>query len=315
MTTRPLPTVSMEMLAGIYRHRLLSTQQLHALYTPHAGARWVRTVLALLCQRGLIDRVRSPRRLSLWFVTEAGADAVEASGGAIGARRKVATREQAEGPLKAHTIAVNQVGVSFVLAARARSDECGPDSWRNEVAHPITRARGRGGAELVVADAVLSYLQTSKDGSLALHQRFIELDRGTLTAEQLANKIARYTRLRHFRASADAAAEPAWRSCYRAWPHLLIVLADQPRERMRQRLARTLALYESDPSLQGQVPLSFVALEDLWQRGPFASVFFSAQQPERPVDWLGRPRRQGQADDSTGELNVGAHRRGGNRGT
>lgn len=294
---RALPVLGTEMLAGIYRHRLLSTLQLHALYTPHTGTRWLRTVLALLEQRGLVDRVRSPRTLSLWFVTEAGADAVEASGGAVGARRKIATREQAEGPLKAHTIAVNQVGIQFVLAARTRGDECGPDSWRNEVAHPITLARGRGAGELVITDALLSYLQTSEDGGLALHQRFIELDRGTLTAEQLANKIARYRRLRQFKVSPDARAEPAWRSHYRAWPHLLIVLADQPRDRMRQRLTRTLALYGSDPGAGGQVPLSFVALDDLARRGPFAPVFFSDQQPEQPVDWLGQPRPQEQHND------------------
>ncbi len=193
--------------------------------------------------------------------------------------------------LKAHTIAVNQVGVAFVLAARAREDECGPDSWRNEVAHPITLARGRGAAELVIADALLSYLQTDEDGGLALHQRFVELDRGTLTAEQLANKIARYTRLRHFKGSADAGAEPEWRKRYRAWPHLLVVLADQPRERMRQRLARTLALYGSDPATSGEVPLSFVALDDLSQQGPFAPVFFSAPHPDTPVDWLGNRTR------------------------
>jgi Replication-relaxation len=288
---RPLPPIATSMLAGIYEHRLLSTMQLHVLYTPHAGQRWTRTVLALLERRGFVERIRSPRRLSLWFVTATGADAVETAGAAVQSRRKVATREQAEGPLKQHTIAVNQVGVAFVLAARERGDECGPDSWRNEVAHPISAARGRRPAELVIADALLTYLQTAADGGLALHQRFIELDRGTLSAEQLAAKITRYTRLRNFKASADASAEPAWRGYYRAWPHLLVVFADQPRARMRQRLQRTLALSASDPAAGGLViPVSFAALDDLSRHGPFAPVFFTAQQPEQPVDWLGQPQ-------------------------
>jgi hypothetical protein len=34
--TRALPPVAGSMLAGIYAHRLLSTTQLHALYTPAA---------------------------------------------------------------------------------------------------------------------------------------------------------------------------------------------------------------------------------------------------------------------------------------
>lgn len=293
---RPLPTVATSMLAGIYQHRLLSTTQLYALYTPHTRDRWTRTVLALLEQRGLVDRVRSPRRLSLWFLTDAGADAVEAGGARVELRRRVTTRALAEGPLKAHTIAVNQVGVAFVQAARERGDECGPDSWRNEIAHPISPARGRRPAELVIADSLLTYLQTTSDGALALHQRFIELDRGTRSAEQLANKITRYTRLRHYKPPAsggEAPEEPLWRTYYRAWPHLLIVFADQPRARMRQRLQRTLALYASDPAAGGlAIPASFAALDDLSRHGPFAPVFFTAQQPEQPVDWLGQPQPQ-----------------------
>jgi hypothetical protein len=286
------------MLAGIYQHRLLSTTQLHALYTPRTRARWTRTVLALLEQRKLIDRVRSPARLSLWFLTEAGADAVEAGGGRGEPRRRVTTREHAEGPLKAHTIAVNQVGVAFVLAARQRGDECGPGSWRNEIAHPISAARGRRPGELVIADALLTYLQASSEGALTLHQRFVELDRGTRSSEQLASKITRYARLRHYTPPAPAGEkppQPLWRSYYRAWPQLLIVLADQPHQRIRQRIQRTLALHASDPSAPaGSIPVSFVALDELSRRGPFAPIFLSAQQPAQPVDWLGQPQAKEQ---------------------
>jgi hypothetical protein len=295
---RALPPVAGSMLAGMYEHRLLSTTQLHALYTPAAQPRWARQVLALLEQRGFVDRIRSPRRLSLWFLTDAGADAVEAGGARVEFRRRVTSRGQAEGPLKKHTIAVNQVGVEFVRAARERGDECGPDSWRNEVAHPISQARGRRAAELVIADALLTYLQTTDDGALALHQRFIELDRGTRTTEQLAAKITRYARLRHYTPATGENAEPLWRSHYRAWPHLLIVLADQSRQTMRQRVQRALALQASDPAGRvGGIPVSFVALDDLCARGPFAPIFISAQQPELPVDWLGQPRPQEHKND------------------
>ncbi len=225
------------------------------------------------------------RRLSLWFITDTGADAVEAGGARVELRRRVTSREQAEGPLKKHTIAVNQVGVEFVRAAREQGDECGPGSWRNEIAHPISQARGRRPAELVIADALLTYLQTSSDGALALHQRFIELDRGTRTAEQLAGKITRYARLRYYTppGSGENTPEPLWRSYYRAWPHLLIVLADQSREAMRQRVRRTLALQASDPAGRvGQIPVSFVALDDLTAHGPFAPIFLSTQNPTSP---------------------------------
>ncbi len=298
---RSLPPVAESMLTGIYEHRLLSTIQLHALYTPHARPRWARQVLALLETRGFVDRIRSPRRLSLWFLTDTGADAVEAGGARVELRRRVTSREQAEGPLKKHTIAVNQVGVEFVRAARERGDECGPDSWRNEIAHPISQARGRRAAELVIADALLTYLQTTDDGALTLHQRFIELDRGTRTTEQLANKITRYARLRHYTpaTTGENTTEPLWRSHYRAWPHLLIVLADQSRETMRQRVQRALALQASDPAGRaGGIAVSFVALDDLCARGPYAPIFLSAQQPEQPVDWLGQPQPQEHENDA-----------------
>jgi hypothetical protein len=293
---RPLPAVATEILFGLYQHRLLSTTQLHALYTPRAKPRWTRRVLGLLAKRGLLDRVQGPGTLSLWFLTEYGADTVETAGARAEPRRRLVKAAQAEGPLRTHTLRVNDVGVAFVRAARERDDECGPESWRHEIAHPISPARGRRPADLAVADALLTYLQTGEDGSIALHQRWIELDRGTARpAEQLAVKITRYTKLRYYTppgGAQDAAGEPLWRSYYRSWPHLLIVLADQSRERTRQRIQRTLMLHQSDPANRrtGAIPLSFVALDDLTRQGPFAPIFTTAERPGEPVDWLGQPQ-------------------------
>ena len=198
--------------------------------------------------------------------------------------------------MRAHTLAVNDVGIAFVQAARERGDECGPDSWRHEIAHPITPARARRPAELVVADALLTYLQAAEDGSFVLHQRFIELDRGTARpAEQLASKITRYTRLRHYTGATSASgapAKPLWRDYYRSFPHLLIVLADQSRERMRQRIhERSRCTNPTRPkTTRGRSPSSFVTLDDLTEQGPFAPIFSSAEHPGQPVDWLGQPQ-------------------------
>lgn len=293
---RRLPVVAPAMLAGLYQHRLLSTLQLHALYTPDQRLRWTRRILGRLATRGLVDRVQVPRTSSLWFLTEYGAETVETAGPRAESRRRLSTVAQAEGPLRAHTVAVNDVGIAFVQVARQRGDECGPESWRHEIAHPITPARGRRPAELVVADALLTYLQAGEDGGFVLHQRFIELDRGTARpAEQLASKITRYARLRHYTGAAAASGvpvKPLWRYYYRSWPHLLIVLADQSRERMRQRIHRTLTLHQSDPAKdhQGTVPVSFVTLDDLVEQGPFAPIFSSAEHPGQSVDWLGKPQ-------------------------
>jgi hypothetical protein len=295
----PLRDVAVEMLASLYQHRLLTTEQLHALHTPQAVLRSTRRILAPLLQRGLIDRVQSLGTFSLWYLTEAGARTIEATGVLAEPRRWLGTPAQAAGPLRRHTIAVNDVGIAFVEAARAQSDECGPCSWRHEIAHPISPRRGHQPAELLVADALLSYVQIAEDGAFTLHQRFIELDRGTARpAEQLANKITRYARLRHYTppgaSATDASAKPLWRRCYRSFPHLLVVLADQTPERTRQRIHRTIALHQSDPTSDqhGAVPVSFVALGDLTERGPFAAIFIDAEHPEKPVDWLGEPQQE-----------------------
>ncbi|MGC2375505.1 MAG: replication-relaxation family protein [Solirubrobacteraceae bacterium] len=292
---RPLPAGATEVLSGIYQHRLLSTTQLHALYTPHATPRWMRRVIGLLASRGLVDRTQGPGSLSLWFLTEYGAETVETAGPRAETRRRLVGPAQAEGPLRKHTLRVNDVGIAFVRAARERGDECGPESWRHEIAHPISLARGRRPPDMAIADALLTYLQTGEDGSLALHQRWIELDRGTARpAEHLASKISAYTRLRYFTPPGGSTDQPAelWRSYYRSWPHLLIVLADQSRERMRLRIQRTLVLHRSDPAnLEGAaIPLAFVALEDLLRQGPFAAIFTAAEHPTQPVDWLGQPQ-------------------------
>ncbi len=287
---RPLPAVAPSMLAGLYQHRLLTTRQVHALYTPAAGDRWTRKVLGLLGRRELVDRVRGPGTLSCWYLTDAGADAVEAAGPRGEQRRRVPSRAQAEGLLKRHTLAVNEVGIAFVLAARERGDECGSDSWRHEIAHPISPGSVRHPGQLVVADALLTYLQTGADGSLVMHQRFVEVDRGTARpADQLSAKLARYTRLRSYTPSTDEQAEPLWRNYYRAWPHVLIVLADQSPARVAQRIARVLALYESDPAkgMRRAIPFSFVSLAELTRRGPFAPIFTNPTSSE-PVDWLGQ---------------------------
>lgn len=314
-TNSAFPAVAVAIMESLYQHRLLTTEQLRVLHTPDATAGWMRRVLRSLASRDLVDRVRSPATRSLWYLTELGAETIESAGTRAEPRRRLTTRAQAAGPLKAHTLAVNEVGIAFVRAARERGDECGSESWRHEIAHPISggqsrsrgQSRARPSAELVVADALLTYLQIGEGGGLTLHQRFVELDRGTARpAEQLANKITRYARLRHYAAS-GAPERPLWRSYYRAFPQLLIVLADQSRERIRSRIQRTLALHESDPTQPraredagagasngggGAVPFPvfFVALEDLTNQGPFAPIFISAEHPGDRVDWLGRPQ-------------------------
>jgi len=288
-----LPAVAVEMLESLHQHRLLTARQVHALHTPDTLLRWTQRVLVRLGERGLVERATGPHGVGLWFLTNQGADILSATGALAEPRRHLISSAEAAGPLRRHTLAVNDTGIAFVNAARKRaSDDCGPLSWRHEIAHPITPARGRRPAQLVIADALLSYLQGTSDESLILHQRFIELDRGTIPVEQLAAKLARYAQLRHYTprpTPQDAPDGPLWRAYYRVFPAVLIVLADQTTKASRRRIQRVIALHRSDPDRDrfGTVPVSFVTLADLTSNGPFAPIFISAEQPETYQDWLG----------------------------
>jgi Replication-relaxation len=304
----PLPEIALAMLASVHQHRLLSTRQLHTLHTPGARDYLARRILLGLHQRGLLDRVQGPGTLSLWFLTHNGADTLKHAGELTEPARRVRllTPAQAAGPLRAHTLAVNDVGVAFVKAAREHHDECTPGSWHHEIAHSTTPLHAQRSGELLVADALLSYLQATRR-ELILHQRFIELDRGTLRpAERLAHKISRYTALLHYtgirtpaaraRQRSNTTSQPLWRRHYRSFPHLLIVLADQTPTQIQRRIHATLQLSRSDPTNNHHttsVRVLFTALADLTQHGPFAAIFTDPHQPEQPVNWLGQQPKEG----------------------
>jgi hypothetical protein len=294
---RVLPHVAVEVLESVYQHRLLTTRQVHALHVPGASIRRAQRILTDLARLGLAEHVIGAHRQALWFLTEAGADTVETAGTRAEHRRRVTTPLQAAGPLRSHTLAVNDVGIAFVRAARERGDGCGALSWRHEIAHPITPIRGKHPAQLVIADALLTYAQAMPDESLILHQRFVELDRGTIPTHQLAGKLARYAQLNKYtptRKAHGAPDGPLWRAYYRSFPAVLVVLAHQTPAAARRRVGRTIALYRSDPERDryGTVPVSFVTLTDLTANGPFAPIFIDAAHPEQYVNWLAEPRQE-----------------------
>jgi hypothetical protein len=284
---RGLPPLAVPVLESLHQHRVLTARQLHTLHTPTGGLRWVQHVLHQLHAHGLTDRANGSRALGLWFLTQRGAEAMQAAGTLAEPRKRVTTLAQAAGPLRAHTLAVNDTGIAFVSAAREREgDECGALSWRHEIAHPYRAGQSRHGMHLLIADSLLSYLQATND-SLTLQQRFIELDRGTIPPEQLADKLARYAQLHDYRGN-DPKSAPLWQSYYRTFPAVLVVLADQSQTAARRRIQRTIALYRSDPARaqHATLPVSFTTLPELSARGPFAPIFIDAEQPDRFTDWL-----------------------------
>jgi len=281
---RPLPIRAAEILASLAQHRVLSTPQLAALHFPGRSPRSAQTALAALADAGLASFVTNfgsrgaPRRC--WYVTERGAGrAVEA--GLIEEMPRLLDAEAAAGPLQAHTLAVNDVGIAFVEAARERGEDFGPLGWRHEVAHPLGPRRRVG---RLIADAVLSYLRLT-EAEAVFEQRFVELDRASLPVGRLAGELGRYGQLLSARGKGG---EALWRSRYPSFPSVLCVLAGADRAALRRRRDTTIGILHRDGDFTGSRGLSirFCLAEELAERGPFAPVFTDARNPGKPVDWL-----------------------------
>jgi hypothetical protein len=273
-----------EIVASLAQHRVLSAAQDRAIHLPASGERWAQRVLVRLGDAGLAGYVRSPRsHRRPWHVTELGARVAREAGALDGEPRLIGA-EGAAGPLQAHTLAVNGAAICFLEAARERGDEFGPFSWRHEVSHPLSRGRGRRRRALV-ADAVFTYLLLDGEG-VAIEQRFLELDRATLSVDRLAAELARYAEL-HRLTGADG--EPLWRERYPVFPPVHCVLTGGRRSVLERRRATTIAMLGTDPRFnrEPEVAVSICLLEDLEREGPFAQIFRDANDPARPVNWLG----------------------------
>jgi hypothetical protein len=282
-----LPPVAVDALDSIHQHRALTARQLQALHAPTSSLRWMQRVTAHLVAHGLIDSARVDRGRRLFFVTPAGADAVALLGSRTETRKTIVRPEQVAGPLRRHTQGVNDTGIAFVAAARERGDDCGPWSWRHEIAHPIGHAPGQHRSELLISDALLTY-QRHHDGQTSFHYRLIELDRATMPVDDLATKLVRYARLFAYTLPGDRAESPAplWTTRYPAFPTVLVVLANGTHRALEGRRATLLALL-TDEDVH-DVRIDVCLLEDLMTDGPFAAIVRSAGEPSRQVDWLGR---------------------------
>jgi hypothetical protein len=298
MATRFLPAAAMRALDVLYQHRLVSTSQLRQIVLPERSVRWTQEVVAELGSRGLAASVPVQRPWPAhgeraWYVTRHGAALIESVPTRTETRRRLLTPELAAGGLQAHTLGVNDVGIAFLRAARERGHDFGPASWRHEVAHDL-RAGPRQRRDLLVVDAVLRYWVVSPADRAALRYRFLELDRATVLMDDLAAKLARYAVLfrrwsEHWSAaSGSQAGRPAWPQLYRAFPKVLVVLANRERANLTTRMETVIALCRSDPVLARtpEVAIFLVLFDELLSRGPFASIFRRLED-DRPVDWLG----------------------------
>lgn len=291
-----LPEAASAVLSSIGEHRVLSTAQVQAIHFPDCGPRRCQQVLAYLERAGLaayVETRRSPRRV--WFLTERGAEWVLDAG--ADRQPKVLSPEKAAGPLRAHTLGVNEVGISFLRAARERDEEFGPLSWRHEVAHPLNRGRGSARRTLI-ADAVITYVR-AEEHHFVVEQRFIEVDRATLSLERLVAELARYGEL--YRATGKDS-KALWRRYYPSFPPVICALTGASREALQRRMLAALAWLGDHPALDRAygVSISFCHLDDLVERGPFAPIFRSVGESERAVDWIGQDGQPAMTSDQTG---------------
>jgi hypothetical protein len=277
-----------EVLASLAWHRALTAAQVHAIHLPGHSLRRAQQVLAELGREGLADRAGGLRAQRVWFVTEAGLGVVRGAG-VLDGDPPLLDRRSAAGRLRAHTLAVNDVGVAFIEAARARGEDFDPLSWRHEVVHPLSAGRGRR-RRAKRADAVLTYLR-AEGGETVVEQRFLELDRATRPVEGLARGLAAYALLRRAKGSGD---EPIWRSLYPAFPSVLCVLAGARADLLRRRRAAVGAFLRADPAVASspRPAIRLCLLDELCAEGPFAPIFEEAREPGRAIDWLGEGRRR-----------------------
>jgi Replication-relaxation len=287
MTAAPLPKVASDVLESLHAHRLLTARQLRQLHAPHAGSRWTEKVMARLLANEMVGFVHAgggARRI--YFLTANGYHALQPAHPS-GLRGATQDMRHAASVLSAHTLAINDVGLAFVAAARRRGDEFGPLAWRHEIAHPIGTSPGRR-TELVIADAVLTYMQHNEDGALHFHYRFLELDRATQPTAALAAKLSRYARLATY--TTKNSKEPSWHQNYPVLPEVMVVLTNAPADALKRRAQTVLALCQADALLRRtpQVAISITTLDDLLAQGPWAPVF-RRLNTKGPVTWTGGP--------------------------
>ncbi|MFJ5680312.1 replication-relaxation family protein [Streptomyces sp. NPDC093097] len=285
-------------LTALYQHRLVSTRQLHRMITPHhTRSEYLRRQLQLLRADGLVDCVNRRRRGQtelLWWVTQDGADAVEATG-LLPKRPYRMNRHAAAGPLQEHTLANVETGLAFLTHAARFGHECGPLDWTPEVAH-YYRADDRPGEDLaLIPDAVLHYVHAGTDQQRTLLTLFLEIDRAQMTVGRLANKLHAYAAYHAYApqplargARRTTKPQLAWRSRYPVYPRTLLILTGATPAQLQRRITDLRSLVAADPDITtAGIRAGVTTLDQLTDQGPWAPIFTSVLGPPTPTDlWL-----------------------------
>lgn len=276
--------IGVDVLEGLWLHRLLSTSQVHELYFPGKTKRWAKQVLDELAGWGLVSAVQGRERGGpyYWYLTAAGGSAVATiSDNVTGTAPSI---EQVASVLQAHTRALNDCGIAFVKSAREHDDDCVPLSWEHEVVHKMGSQVG----QTFRCDGLLRY-GIIRDKGAAQRHYFVELDRCNESMDTLVGKLRRYA---EYRAWVDPDVLPgttpggleSWRRRYPAFPRLVFVFAPSSKmfdpKAVRKRALRTMHMAVADPIIRhtlGSVTdfhVSACLLDDLMSKGIYEPVFY-----------------------------------------
>lgn len=282
-------------LIALVVHRMLTAEQLSEMLTPQAtGTGNWRRRLNQLRRAGLVETMCSYRgwRSNVWHATRPGIQRVLTD-----PDHTRSYQVPASSILQAHTLAVNDVGLAFVRAARNRGDDCDWASWDHEVAHTFaTTHRNRRTA--LIADAVLTYTTKDAAGPGRSLRCFIELDRATQPAHKLAAKIRTYADYHRWEpARPDThgvpAGEPGWRGRYTCWPPLCVIIGANPAktpDAIERRIDQIIRLCAADHLTVCQaMPVYICRFDTLTAQGPWAPIWWRPDNPRTPVDLTGRP--------------------------
>jgi len=270
-----------EVLASLYRHRLMTTSQICALHDPGAHRRWVQRRLRRLEDKGYIVRAtgRPPARHARWFLSSLGADLAEASGDVPKRDFRMDSHRAVTGASQ-HLLAVNDVGVALTESARTNQDLFDHRSWDHEIPHLY----GPGKRDLLMVDGVITYDVMGNNGVWS-EKRFIELDRGTETVHALVAKVVAYDQMLKWapprRDSTSHLPKLEWRRSYVEFPGVVFVFAGLSPGKARQRTTHLAGFLSSDPRLAtSKVEVMATTVEALTAHGPFQPVCYDVPSLE-----------------------------------
>ncbi|MFD6043909.1 replication-relaxation family protein [Streptomyces koyangensis] len=285
----PKETRAHRTLAALAVHRQATGEQLHRLVVPDSGPRALVPILAQLAEEELIGSITLPNsgRKRAWFLTHRGAGVCRDWPELRGRQPLPLSTSMAASMRAAHTLTVVRTHLAFLDDAREQGDEYGPLDWVPEVAHNVSDG------ERLVADALMRYVVLGTEGRVKL-RAFVEVDRATMSGEDLAAKLIAYARFHTYTPPAPGGRLTAgtnsfaWLRWYPTMPRVLFVLTGAGPRALANRLADLREMAAEHPlvaAMAAKVPLGAAVLEDVEEHGARAAVWTSLAGPEERCGW------------------------------